>query len=392
MIIFKIILYLLGLYLLFYSAYIFVLSIANLLIKEKSRRSNISESIFALIIPAHNEEIFLPRLLKSTGTLSYPKDLYSIFVIADNCDDRTVDIAKEFSTNVFERNDTEKIGKGYAIKYALENISQDNFNAVLIIDADSVVDKNILVCLSKKIEQGAKAIQCYNAVANPYESWFTVLMNVARDIGNEIIEPAKEKLGLSSHLMGNGMCFTKEILNKYGWDAFSIGEDWEYYTTLVLNGERVAFAKYAKVFHQESRSLKQATSQRIRWSSGRFSVLRSYGIKILFKGIKSLNLKLIDASFPLVLPNPSFGINLSVLGLVLSLAVFWYERGFAVWFSVMIMIQLIIFLTAAMYTERKVKSILSVFLAPIFLIWKMAIDVLSIFGSKKREWVRTSRQ
>ena len=127
-------------------------------------------------------------------------------------------------------------------------------------------------------------------------------MNVARTLGNEMMEPAKEKLKLSSHLMGNGMCFHRSILEKYGWNAFSVGEDWEYYAKMIDEGERIAFARDARVFHQESTSFKQATSQRMRWSSGRFAVLRQYGFLLLRKGFMERNLLKIDASLPLGFP------------------------------------------------------------------------------------------
>jgi len=143
-------------------------------------------------------------------------------------------------------------------------------------------------------------------VANQDDSWFTRILDVARTLGNEICEPAKKKLGLSSHLQGNGMCFHRDIIQKYGWDAFSIGEDWEYYAKLVNNGERIVFQKDVKIYHQESTTLKQATSQRMRWSGGRFAIIFKYGVSLFLKGLFEINFKKIEDKRPYSLPEFHF--------------------------------------------------------------------------------------
>jgi cellulose synthase/poly-beta-1,6-N-acetylglucosamine synthase-like glycosyltransferase len=217
---------------------------------------------------------------------------------------------------------------------------------------------------------------------------------VSRTIGNEIYFPAKEKLGLSSYLMGNGMCFSSEVLVRHGWDAFSVGEDWEYYAKLIQAGETVAFAKEARVYHQESSSLKQATSQRMRWSSGRFAVAGKYGIGLFFKGLKEINIKKMDASLPLLFPNPSLGVNITAVCLLLSLMLIRTANNhyFFLWFFLLVLAQIAIFMVGIMYTRNKLKNFLSLFAAPLFLMWKIGIDLFSAFGLGRKEWIRTDRK
>jgi cellulose synthase/poly-beta-1,6-N-acetylglucosamine synthase-like glycosyltransferase len=257
-------------YLSLYVLYSFFLTITNFLIPSKKSSGLTPKTRFAVIIPAHDEELLLPRLLKSLEEQDYPEEFFDIVVVADNCVDGTCSVASAYRTLVLERNNRELIGKGYAINFALDSISIEKYDAVFIVDADSLVERMALRNLDEVIQSGAKAIQCHNGLANPGASWFTRLLDVSRTLSNEVLEPAKEKLGLSSHLMGNGMCFTREIMSRYGWKAFSVGEDWEYSTKLILHGERIAFANRVQVLHQESVDLRQATPQRLRWSSGRF--------------------------------------------------------------------------------------------------------------------------
>jgi cellulose synthase/poly-beta-1,6-N-acetylglucosamine synthase-like glycosyltransferase len=181
---------------------------------------------------------------------------------------------------------------------------------------------------------------------------------------------------------------------KYGWDAFTVGEDWEYYAKLVRAGETVSFANKARVYHQESSSLKQATSQRMRWSSGRFAVAWKYGIGLFFRGLVERNIKKMDASLPLLFPNPSLGMNITVVGFILSLVIpaALNKHSFALWFSSLMLLQIIIFMVGILYTRDRLKNFLSLFAAPLFLIWKMGIDAFSALGLGRKKWVRTERK
>lgn len=382
-----------GIYCSIYILYSVMLFIINYLIKDQGGEYHSTDTKFCVLIPAHNEELYISRLLESLKQQKYPMTLFNIFVIADNCKDRTAEIAGEYKVNIINREDIVKIGKGYALKYALERVEIGRFDAVFIIDADSVVQDELLLELNSMISRGENAIQCYNGVENPDTSWFTRLLDVSRTIGNEIIHPAKQKVGLSSYLMGNGMCFSTRLLQEVGWDAFTVGEDWEYYARLIKDGRTVSFAKRARVYHQESFSLRQATSQRLRWSSGRFAIAWKDGFKIFSSGFRERNIRKMDAAMPLLLPNPSLAMNITIILLLLSIIfsrtynnIYYLE-----WFATLAGIQLFMFIIGAMYTKDKINNILSLFLAPVFLIWKFGIDVISVFGISSKTWVRTKR-
>ena len=383
-----------GTYLSIYVLYNLLLLSAHFFIKYKKTYSLIPEARFGIVIPAHNEELFLTRLIKSINEQDYPSYLFKAIVVADNCTDNTAKVGSENSALVLERNDLQHTGKGYAIKYTLEKINMNEYDAIFIIDADSIVSNDVLNELDKALREGKNIIQCYNGVANPDESWFTRLLDVSRTLGNEVFHPAKQKLGLSSYLMGNGMCFSSKVLLKYGWDAFTIGEDWEYYARLIQEGETIAFANRARVYHQESSSLKQATSQRMRWSSGRFAIAWKHGVRLFFSNLLERNIKKIDASLPLLFPNPSLGVNITIFGLISSIvySVISNNDNLIFWFSLLLMIQLSIFIIGIMYTNNKLKNLLSLLVAPLFLLWKMGIDLLSALGMGSKKWIRTERK
>ena len=388
------ILALFAVYLTLYVIYSFLL-IGTALIRGPRELPIVSpKTRFSVIVPAHNEELLLPGLLDSLSEQNYPDHLVKTYVIADNCNDCTAGIGRNRGAAVIERFSCDFRGKGYVIKHGLENISRAEYDAIFIVDADSIVERHALKNLDLVIQEGARIMQCFNGVVNPDESWFTRLMDVSRTLGNEILSPAKERLGLSANLMGNGMCFSRDIISKYGWDSFTVGEDWEYYAKIVLQGERIAFVNQARVYHRESVNLRQATSQRLRWSSGRLAIALKFGLRLLVNGVKSGNLLKIDAALPLIFPNPSLAISLTLLMLLLCLIVtpLSYRDLFLNWFSALSISQFAFYLCGVLYVKDKKKKILAIFFAPVFLVWKSGLDLLSIAGIGRKYWVRTERK
>ncbi len=383
-------------YLVFTTLYFIGLATAYFFTKTEKDDGETADSIhrFAILVPAHNEEMLVANICKSLADLQYPKDSYKVYVIADNCMDNTVEICREYPVNILIRKDDAKLGKGYAIDFGLKNVPLDSYDAVLIIDADNFVDGNLLVELNKLLNGGEQAIQCYNTVGNRDESWFTQLLYVSRTINNVLYHFSKYKLGLSSYLMGNGICFSTLLLKKRGWTAFSIGEDWEYYAQLLDDGIRIAFAAHAKVYHQESKSLDQATSQRLRWSSGRFYVAKKLGLRLLLKGLKRLDWLLIDGSLPLLLPNYSLLLNLSLITFLAVLVVDLPAGKHAMLaaLSAVLAGQFVLLWLGMLLSGKVVKIIKALFFVPFFLLWKMAIDFISFTGIYRgRKWVRTKR-
>ena len=376
------------------TIYQLVLAAAYFVVPERKRLQVEKHNRFAVLVPAHNEELLISRLCESLLDIHYPRDKFVIYIIADNCTDDTARISASYPVRVLTRNDTSQTGKGYAINWALSQVRLGDFDAVLIVDADNVVDPGILEELNSMIDSGEQAIQCNNAVGNRGDSWFTQLLFVSRTVGNLLYHHSKYKLGLSSYLMGNGICFSTKLLARRQWTAFSLGEDWEYYAQLIQDRIKIGYAVKAKVFHQESRSLKQATTQRLRWSSGRFHVLRKYGVSLFKDGITKRDLFKLDASLPLIFPNYSLQINLTFLYLILSL-VFTasYFRRVLLGIGLFLVIGQIALFMAGVYLSKSYKEIFKAILrAPFFLIWKAVIDLLSFTGSYRgKKWVRTQR-
>src|SRR5579872_5128903 len=113
---------------------------------------------FAILVPAHNEEVLLPRLLGSLRALEYPRALFDIHVVADQCTDRTADIAAAAGATVHERREAEGHGKGYALRWLLDRLRErgDTYDAYIVFDADSLVSPRFLSVMNAYLARGAQ--------------------------------------------------------------------------------------------------------------------------------------------------------------------------------------------------------------------------------------------
>lgn len=392
--VFIIIIYVFFIYLMVSAVYSIILVIAYFVIKDPILLKSDKLNRFAIVVPSHDEELLISSLCESLLLIDYPKNFFDIYVIADNCEDGTVDACRKFEVIILERSDKVNKGKGHAIDWALKTINLTKYDAIFLVDADNIVDSSLLYELNTFLNNGFRAIQCNNAVRNRNDSWFTQILYVSRTIGNLLYHHSKYKLGLSSYLMGNGLCFTSQLLIQRGWKAYSLGEDWEYYAGLIKEHIFIAFAVNAKVYHQESRYLSQATSQRLRWSKGKFSVARKLGAPLLSKGLRDLDFFTIDSSLPLILPNYSLQMNLTII--ILLLTMFLPEsvaKNILIVGSVLLIAsQALIFVIGAYLVGSVLDTVKAAVHIPKFLIWKLIIDLFAIFSfSKKTSWIRTER-
>ncbi|MEO8973079.1 MAG: glycosyltransferase family 2 protein, partial [Ktedonobacteraceae bacterium] len=142
----------------------------------------ISHADFAVLVPAHDEEIVIGTLLNSLSTLNYLPGRYTVYVVADNCGDGTAALARQYDcehnrVQVYERVDLEQRGKGYALNWLLQKLDEDKhqYDACIILDADSVVEPDFLLSMNRELLRGGQALQACNTVLNVTESPGTAL-------------------------------------------------------------------------------------------------------------------------------------------------------------------------------------------------------------------------
>ncbi|MBM9605726.1 glycosyltransferase family 2 protein [Desulfopila inferna] len=377
-----------------YQFIFFVLSVPALFLGKRAGEDLSARKTFGIIIPAHNEELLIGELVKSIQESDYPAELYEIFVIADNCTDRTAQIAREAGATCRERTDPIKRGKPYALNWLISQLNLDAFDAYVIIDADTLVARNFLTSMNISLTEGKKVIQGYFGVMNPDENWLTRLSILPGILKYKLHFPGKNLLGLSCPLAGNGMCFSSEIFKKYGWNVYSIVENWEYYVMLTLEGYVVVSNENAVIYSQVAKSLKTGESQRIRWSKGRLQVLLHYFGRLAAGGFRSGDLNKFDALVELMRPSYAIFFGWSVIYLLLCLFLhFSYAySSFFVWIAVVVFaVQLLYFFSGLIIQRAPLKTWLALGMIPFYILWKMAITLKGLLSYGERKWVKTER-
>ncbi|MHB8108965.1 MAG: glycosyltransferase family 2 protein [Syntrophorhabdaceae bacterium] len=382
-------------YLTFSVFYHAALAVSYFMTKERAGHGgDVREHRYLLFIPAHNEEPVIGRVLKSLKHVDYDRKKFEVCVIADNCTDKTASLAQKYGASVLERHDEKQRGKGFAIKWALGKIDLARYDAVVIADADNIFDRDFFKGFDDVLSQGIRAVQCNNCLANYNETAFTKIIHLSRTINNQLYHHAKHKLGLSSCLMGNGMCFTTDLLREHPWVTGTMAEDCEYYALLSLANETIGFASRSSLYHQESRGLRAASAQRLRWSSGRFQVARKFGFDLFIKGIRKRKIKILDASFPLLLPNLSLMVNMTGIAFIIGIGIhFLHPVPYIVgWLGFLIALEIAYFASGIYLAKVPVIPFLrALCFAPAFLLWKACIDIVGLSGKGTTHWGRSGR-
>jgi cellulose synthase/poly-beta-1,6-N-acetylglucosamine synthase-like glycosyltransferase len=376
------------------AVYQWILAIISLVASRRSELRDTPKYLdFLVLIPAHNEESGLPSTLKSIEAIQYPGRCLPV-VIADRCTDATAAVARLYGAMCFERVIGEG-AKGAAIAWGIGQIEAAHiaYDAVMIIDADAAADPLCLEAFNRGLVRGHMVQQGYNYLSNPWESPFTRVIAVTSVLKNRLFYSGKSLLGLSGMLTGTGMCFRRDVIERYGWTAFTVGEDWEYSVQLLLAGERIHFNESARVLAKESHNMKQASQQRLRWASGRHAVVSASVTRLLAEGVRQGRLDLIDAAVTLLAPNYSTQASLSVLCVIAS----WFLLGDPTWSFLFLWSMTILgalgvyFLVGVTLTESPVRTLAGLPLIPIFLPWRLFIEVLGLLGYGRRQWGRSGR-
>ncbi|MBR3720441.1 MAG: glycosyltransferase family 2 protein [Clostridia bacterium] len=261
-----------------YWIYQLVISVCALIKFKEKPLVDDKENRFMMIIPAHNEEKVIKELIESLKNLDYKKDLYDIYVIADNCTDNTAKIASEAGAIVYERFDEKHKTKGYALQWFLQQKIEEDapYDAFCIFDADNIVDKNFLKAMNKKLNQGEDVVQGYRDIKNPADSWVTAGYAIFYWTMNRFYHLARYNLGLSPLINGTGFMVKFDVVKPNGWQTKTLTEDIEFSLKRIIEGKKLGWATDAIVYDEQPIGFKQSWSQRSRWTVGHMQCLKEY--------------------------------------------------------------------------------------------------------------------
>lgn len=380
------------------AAYVVFFSVAGFLIpripKTVDPVGETAEIRFLILVPAHNEAECLHPTLQSLRNLDYPKHLFQVAVIADNCTDGTAAVAEAEGCEVWQRSDPARRGKGYALGWALARAEVGSWDAVVIIDADTRSSSNLLRVFAREIQSESVPVQARVDFEFPPDSpaWLSLTSRATQRAELRHVLAPRSCLRLYQGLQGTGFCVPTSVLRLVPWSAYSICEDLEYGFQLASRGVAARFVEDAFVTSQMTGRLKYASQQRERWARGTYSLLlKLIPLQILgfvvrrdWKSLESCFYLATRSRLPLAVLTLIAGLGLLILG---------REAGLLLWIVFALVLALeatfVLAIISGLRPEFGRRRLLISLLR--YSIWIFRQHLGAMLSLENTRWIRTER-
>ncbi len=227
---------------------------------------------YGIVIAARNEQVVIGHLLDSIWQQNYDMTRVKVFVVADNCTDDTAAIARAKGAIVYERHDTSKARKGYALEYLFACINRDfgiNFvEGYIVFDADNLLHPDYLTEINKAFDTGADIAVGYRNIKNFGRNPISSAYGIHFYRSTMQLHRPRARLGLPTHIAGTGYVLRANLLTE-GWHYTSLTEDTQFTLTSVAHGRHIAFCEAATFYDEQPHEWRVMIRQRIRWAKGR---------------------------------------------------------------------------------------------------------------------------
>ncbi len=353
---------------------------------------------FVVYVPAHNEETIIAATVRALQAQRYPRDRFSVHVVADNCTDSTATIAAAAGAVAHVRDEPNDPGKGPALNWLHDRLAGDDAEVVVIIDADTVAEPGFLAAMDVAFGDGAVAAQGYYGVSDPGSGSAVALRYAALACRHHLRPLGRTALGGSCGLFGNGMAFRSELLTRHRWSGHLV-EDAEFQMELLFDGVLVAYVPAARLAAEMPDSLAGARTQNERWELGRAQLTRIYVprlVRTARSGGRLPRQVYLDGAADHLLPPMSAlaaldGIAVVVGGLA-ALAQPTRVTRFAWWGAIAASIVMVAHVLCALRLVRAPSSVYwSLASAPRLIIWKLGLLKSVVRRPDQVSWIRTAR-
>ncbi len=346
---------------------------------------------FMAVISARNEEKVIANLIKSIKNQTYEN--IDIYIIADNCSDKTAEIARFYGANVYERFDNTKKSKGYALEWFFKKIlieKPDEYDAFCVFDADNIVSKDFFEKMNEKLCQGEKIVQGYRDISNVDDSWVSANYAIFYWTMNRCYHYARYKLGLSPLINGTGFMVSMDILKeKNGWHSDTLTEDIEFSIENIIKNQKIGWAQDAVVYDEQPQKFKQSFRQRLRWSVGHIQCFQKFFTQ--FMSLGKFDATIIDTLI-YTLGMPTMLLSLAVTAIDIIKVLFIQKFNYTIligglkFTGITIGVTMLQALIITILEKKNIKKVWKgIATYPIFLVSWFVINVVAFFN-KNLEW------
>lgn len=389
-----------------YSYQIFY-TIVPFSIKARRHKTPIKMNKIAILIAARNEEAVIGNLLDSINAQDYDKNLLRAVVVADNCTDNTASLSRERGATVFERFNKEKVGKGYALDFAIDNLREngewEEIDGVIVLDADNLLTPNYVTEMNKTFSDGYEAFTSYRNSKNYGDNWISAGYGLWYIRESKFLHYSRMLLRSSCAISGTGFLVSRKLLDRFnGWKFYLLTEDIEFSIFSIINGVRIGCCINAELYDEQPVTFEQSYKQRLRWSKGFFQVWKKHGNELVRGIFKHRKFAFFDMTMNIM---PAFILTVVLLTTSITSILFgifgWGDPspvvesllgyvGFT--YSVMFLMGLVTLISEwkriRTTTGRKIGFL---FLFPIFMYTYIPISVVALFKPVKWEQIHHTR-
>ena len=338
---------------------------------------------YLILYPAYNEDRVIVSSVRKFLDQYYPPESFHVAVISDHMQPETNRQLAELPITLLQPV-FEKSSKAKAMQYAMDQI-QDEYDYVVILDADNVVDFHFLEQLNEECALGYKAIQCHRCAKNN-DNDIAVLDGVSEEINNTIFRKAHNRVGLSSALIGSGMCFDYHWFRENVYNLTTAGEDRELEALLLKQKVYIQYEPDIHVFDEKVSNKDNFQKQRLRWMTAQIQSLFNL-LPYIPKAIFTLNLDFIDKTVQQALIPRSM---LVVITFAMSLLMTVISRTWCLkWWVLFLAICIALYIATP--KQLRSHSVFGKILSLPTLVWKMVLNILKI-DRKNTDFIHTTHE
>jgi len=355
-----------------------VLAIASWLYREP-RPAEQPEVAFLVLVPAHNEEQVIATAL--TAIMADRRERDSVLVVADRCTDRTAEIARSLGAHVLERGEEEEPGRAAARQAGLEHARALEWDAVLMLDADSVIEPGFFTACERAMASGAPAVQARSESGHGRSAAQEAAL-AAFTLQGITMPRGRDRLGLSVRLRGTGMAIRREVALAHRFRA-PASEDLFFTLDLMLDGVRCRHVDAARLRSQGAGDWSTFGGQKLRYEAGRMAAARTYVPRLLARALRHRDAACLEAAW--FLASPPFAIGALLLLLATVLAAVAGAWPLAAVFAGGFLLLVLALATGLIQARAKLRTWLALGSAPWYLVWKAIVQLRAVASVLRRD-------
>lgn len=370
--------------------------IVSLVIKNQYTTNEIvKQHNFAFLIPARNEQNVIFNLIDSIVKQNYLNENITVFVLADNCTDKTYEVASSAGAIVYKRQNKFNVGKGYALDFLIKKIDLDyglgTFDGFFIFDADNVLDENYISEMNKLFNNGFKILTSYRNSKNYATNWISAGYSLWFLREAKFMNNSRMLLNTGCAISGTGFLVSTDIIKENsGWPFYLLTEDIEFSICSSIKGNTIGYCENAIFYDEQPETFLLSWSQRMRWTKGFYQVFNRYGIPL----IRSIFLKRSFYAFDMfmtILPGliiTSLTMAVNIIVILVGYVIGMYVIPIVTMFLLSLLTLYLILFTVGLITTitewnmihcKNIFKIIYLFTFPIFILTYIPIAIAAMF-------------